>query len=153
MPFEALFPEWVWKPQELGALQGAPLRQQASRDELEVDGGGDTAWISSSNTGASTTGVLPSEALKGAREPNESVGGEKFAGSMIPARLRQRPLLALLRLPLGMTLYAVIRHLMVRCANVVHLSKLFRDSPDRKTLIQLGFVIHSLGLTHLCWGS
>ena len=39
--------------------------------------GGDTGLISSSIKGASTTGVRPSAALKGARDPKMCVGGEK----------------------------------------------------------------------------
>ena len=39
--------------------------------------GGDTGLISSSTKGASTTGVRPSAALKGARDPKMCVGGEK----------------------------------------------------------------------------
>ena len=63
-----------------GLIPALPLpvrrRQHPGRPDADA-AGGDTGLISSSTTGASTTGVRPSVALKGAKDPKMSVGGAK----------------------------------------------------------------------------
>ena len=72
-----------------GLGRGSPTTLTLGGPDADA-AGVDTGLISSSTTGASTTGVRPSVALKGAKDPKMSVSADDFAA--LPARLRQRPL-------------------------------------------------------------